>query len=1380
MPGISLKSMCRFCNRVIGIIPVSLLALLIVGASGSRASAAANPSLNLTPAEQQWLDTHPGIKIGIRETPPLIMRAENGAGYRGLSIDYVERVEKLLGIRFNLSWYPSWQKLIDATKNRNADMIVTGTITLDRSDFLDFTPPYIQLHNKIIVRKDIDNTRLKLEEMSGMGVAAVEGTTIYHFIEKKYPEIKLVATIDELAALEAVSFGEVYAAVMEIARASYYIEQEKITNLTIAGDAGYLYNFCFSSRNDWPELHSILEKALAAIPEVERKQISDKWIYEHKPSILVSRSFWIAASASLAVLAVLLIIVWNLLLRRKVAQNTAVIMKEVEELERAEKELRRLNRTLMVLGKSHEILMQFTEEISLYNAICKHIVEVGGFPSAWVVLCAGESCEVVAGYCHYDATAADSEAHLPTKPHIEAVRSAIKTEAAVIHRDTAAGLESDGAKAITSIAIPLWGEGHVIGAVAIESDDKGTFDQEEVSLLTELMENLAYTVVAIRLKEEHRETEESVRKLSLAIEQCPVTIVITDNQGTIEYVNPYFTQVTGYTSEEAVGNNPKVLKSGVQPAEFYKTLWDLINGGFEWHGEFCNKKKSGELYWESASISPVRNSAGEITNFIAVKEDITEQKRVYDELQRAKGEAEAATAAKSSFLANMSHEIRTPMNAVLGMLYLVQQTGLSEKQKSYISKAEGAAKSLLKIINDILDFSKIEAGKLHMESIPFLLSEVLTKITDIAPVNISGKKVELIITATTDTPDLLTGDPLRLGQILLNLVSNSIKFTEKGEVILTVSVDAITAERVRLRFKVADSGIGMTAEQQERLFGAFSQADSSTTRRFGGTGLGLIISRQLVQLMGGDISVESEPGKGSIFSFSVELVLESGYHETLAEKFAPLKGLRLLHAGAAGRGKEITAQMLTSFGVIVDAAEAAVKSRLDTTRYDLLLVETSMANAKDIENLLGLPCSVVMQMLPTVLYAKDWTLHDIEGSCKVLPTTVVKPAVPTTLLGALLQAAGLALEETTTEEQYTIAVEDYFSGQRVLLVEDNPINQEVAKGILERWGINVDIAANGALAVEALEPLTDYAAVLMDLQMPVMDGLEATRMIRATGKHKELPIIAMTASAMADDRERCFAAGMNDHVAKPIDVAELFAVLHRWLKPESDLPAKELAETSVDFKEYLPQEKTPGVDLEKAVRRLGSRQILFTVLREFRRLHAEDDRIIREALDQNSVLLAKRAAHTLKGLARTIGAEDVGAVAAEIENALANSDIAATAPMLSALSKHLEQLNRTLGFVDNLSADDFMEIAADDIKGTAEPETVAAVIRELSVQLDKNNLDAGDNVRKLKTLLGPKPLQGQLEKLESGVERLNFKDAKAVLVNLADILNIDLAQKGLP
>ena len=1356
------------------LLALAVLALLL----SQKATSRVTQKLELTTEEQQWLDAHPDIKIGIRETPPLILKGHQGEGYRGLAIDYVERVEKLLGIKFNYVNYPTWQKLIEETKARNVDILISGTITLDRASYLDFTPPYIQLHNKIITRKDLDLKQLKLSGMAGMKVAIVEGTAVLNHVKKNFPNINIIPVRDEMSALESVSFGETEAAVMEIARASYYIEEEKITNLAIAGDAEYLYNFCFSSRNDWPILNRILVKALEAIPPKERKAINGKWLYNLEPSIFKSRGFWVTAGIAAALILTGLIIAWNIILRKRVAAGTAALGKELEELERAEEELRRLNRTLMVLGKSHEFLMQISEEIPLYNAICKHIVDTGGYREAWVTLLQNDKACQVAGFGQHDATLASIEGNELSNHANENVWSAIKTESASIRRDSFVVDSESEEKHVSSIVFPLWGEGVVIGAVEIIADDESSFEEEEVSLLSELMENLSYTVAAIRLKEEHHEAEELVRKLSLVVEQAPVSIVITDSNGTIEYVNPYFSKLTGYSSDEAVGNNPRVLKSGKMDAEFYRTMWQQISSGFEWHGELCNKKKSGELYWESASISPVRNNNGEITHYIAIKEDVTDRKRAFEELQQAKAAAEAATTAKSAFLANMSHEIRTPMNAVIGMLYLLQQTELTDKQRSYSAKADGAAKSLLKIINDILDFSKIEAGRLQMESIPFLLNEVLTKLTDIAPVSIGDKRVELVICTSAETPDLLTGDPLRLGQVLLNLVNNAIKFTEEGAVIIRIALVAKTHERGTLHFVVEDTGIGMTPEQKERLFGAFTQADSSTTRRFGGTGLGLTISRQLVQLMGGDISVESEVGVGSRFSFNAEFSLEPEHHETLGESYGALEGKRLLQISSGGKGAAATAEMLTSFGIKVTSADA--DSTLESqSEYDLLLLDVAVSDIQGADEIFRATCDNGFENVPAVLFSSDKKLKGLDSTCSPIAATVIKPAVPAALLGALMSAAGF-LDSCEKHEATSISIDDYFKGRRILLAEDNVINQEVARGILERWGIRVDVASNGAMAAEMVRSSGNcYDALLMDLQMPVMDGFEATRLIRTSGKYQDLPIIAMTASAMIDDRDMCFKAGMNDHVAKPIDISELFAVLHRWFRPESEIPAVIAEETaSESSRAFAFPDTTPGIDLEKAIKRVGNQQILITVLKEFRRLHSQDDRIISEAVEKGAFLMAKRVAHTLKGLARTIGAEEVGNIAESIESSLSKDPVQSIDEFMQPLAKELATLINSLAFVDEIAADDLLTIPPATDEESGNPDAVATLLRDLYAQLQSNNLEACNAVRKLRYVLSDDSLKSQIEAIEKGVERLNFSDALKGVAEIAAILAIDLAYKG--
>ncbi|MDB6062348.1 MAG: multi-sensor hybrid histidine kinase [Verrucomicrobiaceae bacterium] len=516
---------------------------------------------------------------------------------------------------------------------------------------------------------------------------------------------------------------------------------------------------------------------------------------------------------------------------------------------------------------------------------------------------------------------------------------------------------------------------------------------------------------------ERKDYQEKLRQLSSAVEHSPASVMITDASGDIEYVNPQFTDATGYVQDEVLGENPRLLKSGKMADDVYTGLWKNLVEGEIWRGEFHNRKKSGEEFWESSAIAPVSDAHGKITHYVAVKEDITERKRLNEELLAAKEVAEAANMAKSAFLANMSHEIRTPLNAILGLNFLLQKTPLSTIQMEYAEKTESAAEFLLAILNDILDLSKIEAGKLELESVDFRLDALLQNVAMILQAKADEKHLHLRTDFSADIPLDLRGDSLRIKQILVNLGGNAIKFTDSGSVTITVRAEAINPGDVQLRFSVQDTGIGLSAEQRGILFEVFRQGDASTTRRYGGSGLGLAICKRLAGMMGGDIDVVSTPGQGSNFSFVIPL----------------------------------------------ERAKTAV---------------------------------------PAVARAADTN-------------------------GELLK----------------------FAGARVLLVEDSELNQQVARAILNYLGVNAEVAANGQEALDLVRANGSnyYRLVLMDIQMPVMDGFAATREIRHLKDAAELPIVAMTADVMSEDRDRCFAAGMNGHITKPINIRQLTEVLIRWL-----------------------------------------------------------------------------------------------------------------------------------------------------------------------------------------------------------------------------------------
>lgn len=685
--------------------------------------------------------------------------------------------------------------------------------------------------------------------------------------------------------------------------------------------------------------------------------------------------------------------------------------------------------------------------------------------------------------------------------------------------------------------------GHIIGALAFGRD------------VTEL-----------------KQTEERIRQLSLAVEQSPGSILITDLEARIQYVNEAFLKQTGYRREEVIGNNPRLLKSGKTPRENYLTLWEALAHGQTWQGEFYNRRKDGSEYVEYAIISPLRNPDGEITHFVAVKEDITEKKRVAQELdahrhhlqslverrtqelEAARQAAEAANVAKSAFLANMSHEIRTPMNAILGLTYLLRAEA-TPAQQDRLGKIDDAGKHLISIINDILDLSKIEAGKLQLEHSDFSLSAALDHVSSM--LGEAARAKGLTIRIDTDAvPAWLRGDVMRLRQAVLNYASNAVKFTEHGHITLAAQVLEDSGDELLVRFTVSDTGIGIDPDNLARLFQPFAQADDSTTRRYGGTGLGLAITRRLAELMGGEAGADSTPGQGSAFWFTARLQ----------------------------RGHGILAQ-------------------------------------------------------------HEATTSDAEHQ-----------------LRARQQAA------------------------RLLLAEDNAVNREVALELLHGVGLAVDVAVDGLEALE-LARQQHYDLVLMDIQMPNLDGLDATRAIRALPGWGEIPILAMTANAFDEDQLAVTQAGMNDHVAKPVDPRQLFATLLKWL-PEPQMATGGTVQAQVSAASAVTQTEgdpdaglrehlatIPELDMAAGLRLVRGKLASYRrLLQLFADAHGDDAQRLGELIGQGDLVTAEKIAHALKGAAGTVGATTIQALAGELDLALRRGDGEAAQTALSALAERLWNL----------------------------------------------------------------------------------------------------------
>lgn len=811
-----------------------------------------------------------------------------------------------------------------------------------------------------------------------------------------------------------------------------------------------------------------------------------------------------------------------------------------------------------------------------------------------------------------------------------------------------------------------------------------------------------------------------------------------------------------YIFEEDILNNIKLCAD------------NLPSVGQEYHKEF--RLKSDPNTWLSFTGQTIEDEFGKVIRFVGILQNISEIKRNEVELKNAKEVAEEASLAKSQFLANMSHEIRTPMNAIMGLTHLMGQSEINESQKNYLSKIESSSKLLLRIINDILDFSKIEAGKLAVENINFSLYKVFENVSNLYTDSAINKGIEINFDIEEGVPDVLKGDPLRLEQIIANLTTNAIKFTSKGSVNISAKVSEELEDKTKLHFSVEDTGIGLTKEQITKLFTAFTQADNSTTRKYGGTGLGLTISKQLVELMNGDIWVESEYGQGSTFNFTIQCDKVSSVITPNYEKYPDLQNKKVLIIDHNKTSLMVLERMLKSFKFKVTAINSPFKAieLLKKENFDLLFIDFNLPELSGIDLYKRLIVNTEIDVPNTIfISAIGRESYYNQANQLGIKNFLIKPINQSLLFDAIINVFKLSSDdENNIKAEKEIGIdsngvnnkkfEELLKDKRILVVEDNDINQLVAKDILEQVGVHVNIANNGEEAIKYVNA-NKFDMVLMDMQMPIMDGYQATKILRESYSSSELPIIAMTANALEGDREKSIECGMNDYISKPIDPEWLFTTLAKWLVPNDNKNIEKPLKK-------IDNEENEILAFDKTLIRFGNKEEFYCDLLKryqdsYTNLQKEFwDMILNEKYDD-----AKRYIHSLKGVTGNIGAMKLNKFVVKFEEEYESYDdesLKKNLVILSALNEEL--LNEIIEILHKDHLEENQVISNFDVY-----EALVKLLEDLQkarakeVKESMNNLVA--NTKDMNSL----PQIGEIKKL---VDRYRFKEAKVMVEELIDVI----------
>ncbi len=1348
--------------------------------------------LELTFKEKQWLKAHPVIDIGVDGNwPPVDFINKNGQ-HSGIVHDYIENISRQLGIQLNIVPGPTFNKMLDKVEQGELKLATTIVQTDERNKKLWFTEPYFIAYKVIISRKGATSYHTP-EELSGKIVVMEEGYFTIKIIKKLYPKIKLKLVPSTLDALNEVSWGKADAYIGNGAVVQWLKQEHQILNLEVTGDAklkSSAQRFAVNKDEQWKPLVEILNKALKEIDFKQRNKISQHWLGTsrlpqnifRRLNLTDSEHDWLKQHPEIRLGIDTSWPPIEFIDKKGIYQGLSsefikVISPALQVNMTPEKDLswvqvleKAKNKQLDVLpaimrSKDRKQFLNFTQPYLNFPFVIfvrnteTFTTELSDLSGKKVAV---EQAYVTQEYLQQDHPQINLVKVKNTKEglkklslgQVDAYVGNLTVGSYLITRDGMTNIKVGGTTPYTfnlSMGVRKdWPE-----LVSILNKFLDTLSDEEKSHIRQKWLSVKYDVNVnnliikqviagasillllsliwiIFIRRKQKQLSQSEEQLSKIINTIPLAIVLSDQNGVILKANPHVSKELETNGKTVIGRNMGDFYDDTKEREH--VLKNLKKNGTAKGLLVHFRTDAGGIVTGLLSAIPI--CLGKQTLNLGIFVNLTERIKMEEALKKAKEESEQSSQFKSDFLANMSHEIRTPMNAIIGMSYLALQTNLNDKQFDYINKVKLSAHNLLGIINDILDFSKIEAGKLNIEKTEFYLDDVLENLANLVNLKAEEKGIEILFRRDISISDALIGDPLRLGQILVNLVQNAIKFTDDGEVIVSIELAHDKDNIIKIYFSVCDSGIGIAPEQVQHLFDPFVQADSSISRKHGGTGLGLSISRQMVELMGGTLKVSSVPGKGSTFSFQLSFEKQLGAKQKVYKIEPDLREMSVLLVDDNPTAQRILQDMLESFSFRVFTANSAKDAykilthnqAQETTQselIDLVLMDWRMPEINGLDASHFIQTQLSLKKIPKIIlitaYGREEIVQQVEKS--ELDGFLIKPINPSILFDTIMSIFNKGQVRQRRREP------DLFSKRlkgKVLLVEDNSINQQVAREILEGFGLLVIIAHNGFEAVKQVQQ-THFDIVLMDIQMPGMDGLEATKVIRSEERFAELPIVAMTAHAMKGDKDICLNIGMNDYLSKPIVPEQLLKTLVKWLG-EGEMNKNCSIDVPIEITAHLDEslpENLPGIDLPWGLKRVGgNKKLFFKLLDDFNRNHSACCQQLRQMLADNNINDAQRLVHTIHGVAGNIGARNLQKTAQLIEASMRENkeDNGERSVLIENFCKQGKIVFDSLGFISKPKS----RVVKTDI-----PQTETDIPTDISFAADNKLADFIEKLEKL-------------------------------------------------